>query len=886
MRSAPVLLALALAPVLAFARPYTLLIATDGDARWTQTVRAHMLPSREAHVYDFGTNTLSATLASDQWKSFLGDINDSDVVLLALGRNGMGPELTRLISETAKRGPYLGIVPVWSRDPETFRRNVGLSRKYADAATGYRVMLWREQLPADDSPVEFAKALLVDAYMWLYAIQRCGFDMSWYRDEVMMRYAKVRVREVKPVKPGELRLTPTFVSCGVDFGSPVELKDADLFVNGKRYPFPYFKAFGEHRGSVLRLQEDTDYTVEIRSEGRTVKAGSFRTWASKVPVAKTVEIDPATAKYPIVIDTAGTPDGWIRYVTKGGAPLVNGTKDATVALTNGAAYVLLEGITFRGGKGAHVVTLENTRHARIVNCEMSGWGRESRADYFRKGQYYTADGTWVNFDGAVDIGVGCVGTVIERCWIHDPISRANGWFYAHPAGPEAVTVCYPDHSTVIRWCDFTGSDDRMWNDAVEGAGNFQDDGGFNRDADVYGNFMIGSNDDSIELDGGMRNVRCFDNRFENSGCGVSIQGSMVSPVYVFDNLFSGLGAEHGVTMQTIKTSSYDRRCNGSWSYIADNIMWGDGSGLELQADGIARFNVLNNRFSGRNQRLTKTNELALAAGVVRGNTFGEMIEEKDLDASYPKRPLPFVLDRARFSGITLKDGILSANDLAFNAIHDGKGEAVKFKVVQNEVHDWFAVEPSEGTIAKGARVPFTIRLDPKRMTNRRHYRGSFLVRTPDGLSRPVSLVVDTDFVQPLRPEIPEGGFVTYRFPEKPIAVNGAKFPKTDFTFDIPKDGKYFFVFRVSAEGQTIDGPSKNPPRRELALNAQLDGGRDFAFRFPATDCPAWYHGGRMNTPVYPMKAGRHTLTIWGVPKNEFRIEGFAVTDSLGAFEPR
>ena len=144
----------------------------------------------------------------------------------------------------------------------------------------------------------------------------------------------------------------------------------------------------------------------------------------------------------------------------------------------------------------------------------------------------------------------------------------------------------------------------------------------------------------------------------------------------------------------------------------------------------------------------------------------------------------------------------------------------------------------------------------------------------------------TDFVQPLRPEIPEGGFVTYRFPEKPIAVNGTKFPKTDFTFDIPKDGKYFFVFRVSAEGQTIDGPSKNPPRRELALNAQLDGGRDFAFKFPATDYPAWYHGGRMNTPVYPMKAGRHTLTIWGVPKNEFRIEGFAVTDSLGAFEPR
>ena len=880
------LLTLALAPVLAFARPYTLIIATDGDASWTQAVRAHMQPGREAHVYDFGTNTLSATLASDRWKSFLDDINDSDVVLLALGRNGMGPELTQLISETAKRGPYLGIVPVWSRDPETFRRNVRLCQKYADAATGYRVMLWREQLPADDSPVEFAKALLVDAYMWLYAIQRCGFDMTWYRDEVMMRYAKVRVREVKPVKPGELRLTPTFVSCGVDYGSPTELKDADLFVNGRRYPFPYFRAFGEHRGSVLRLQEDADYTVEIRSSGRTVKTGSFRTWKSKVPVARTVEIDPKTATFPIPIDTSGSPDGWIRYVTKGGAPLVNETKNATIALTNGAAYVLLEGIAFRGGKGAHAVTLDHTRYVRIVNCEVSGWGRESKADYFRKGQYWTAGGACVNFDGAIDIGVGCVGTVIERCWIHDPISRANSWFYSHPAGPEAVTVSYPDHSTVIRWCDFTGSDDKMWNDAVEGAGNFQDDGGFNRDADIYGNFMIGSNDDSIELDGGMRNVRCFDNRFENSGCGVSIQGSMVSPVYVFNNLFTGLGAEHGITMQTIKTSSYDRRCNESWSYVADNVMWGDGTGLELQADGIARFNVVSNLFCGQTQRLTKTNELALAAGCIKGNRFGVEIAEKDLDASYPKRPLAFVLDCARFSGITLKDGVLSTNDIAFAAIHDGRGEAVPFKVVQNEVHDWFAVTPSEGVIAKGARVPFAIRLDPTRMTNRRHYRGSFLVRTPDGLSRPVSLVVDSDFVQPLKPEIPSGGFVTYQIPKRPIFVNGAKFPKTDFAFEVPRDGKWFFEFRVSADGQTIDGPSRNPPRRELALNAQLNGGRTFVFRFPATDYPAWYHGGRMSTPVYEMSAGRHVLTVWGCSHNEFVIEGFAVTDSPGVFDPR
>ena len=61
-----------------------------------------------------------------------------------------------------------------------------------------------------------------------------------------------------------------------------------------------------------------------------------------------------------------------------------------------------------------------------------------------------------------------------------------------------------------------------WNDAVEGAGNFSDDGGFNRDAEGYGNFLAFAADDSIELDGGMQNVRCWGNRFEGAGCGVSV----------------------------------------------------------------------------------------------------------------------------------------------------------------------------------------------------------------------------------------------------------------------------------------------------------------------------------------------------------------------------
>ena len=123
------LFTLALAPALVFARPYTLIIAADGNASWTKTVREHMLPGREAHVHDFGKNTIAETLSSCGWKEFLADINDGDVVLMALGHNGVTTELTQAVRDVAKRGPYIGIVPPWSFDAATFNRDMGLTKR-------------------------------------------------------------------------------------------------------------------------------------------------------------------------------------------------------------------------------------------------------------------------------------------------------------------------------------------------------------------------------------------------------------------------------------------------------------------------------------------------------------------------------------------------------------------------------------------------------------------------------------------------------------------------------------------------------------------------------------------------------------------------------------
>ena len=146
----------------------------------------------------------------------------------------------------------------------------------------------------------------------------------------------------------------------------------------------------------------------------------------------------------------------------------------------------------------------------------------------------------INFDGAIKIHKGSSCVVVERCYVHDPAGRTNSWRYSHPSGAEALVMYKPDHSTVVRYNDFVGGDDiHRFNDAIESLGNFDKDGGFHRDADINGNFMIFCNDDCMEMDGGQRNVRCFGNRFESSLVGVSIQGCMQSPSFLYDNVFSG-----------------------------------------------------------------------------------------------------------------------------------------------------------------------------------------------------------------------------------------------------------------------------------------------------------------------------------------------------------
>ncbi len=676
-----------------------------------------------------------------------------------------------------------------------------------------------------------------------------------------------------------LDLKPTFTCCGVEFPSsnPIDglrlewQAQGDVWKSVDDLEFPYFPTDGAYRGSIRGLSENREYSARLVAEGKIVAQGSFKTWKTSVPIARTVELSPE-GPLPIILSEKGTADGWVRYVAKDGKPLDFGEGEKTPIIIDGARYVIVEGLRILGNRARNVIDIKDSRFVRLRNCDISRWGRTGEPRFDMRGRRFDpalpAEGYGINFDGAIRIGSGAFGCVVERCWIHNPRGRANSWFYSHPAGPEAIVMERPEGSTVIRWNDFVGSDPHRFNDAVESAGNFDRDGGFNRDADIYGNFMAFCNDDCIELDGGQRNVRCYGNRFEGALCGVSVQGCMMGPSYVYDNLFSGMAEEFGSGGQTLKTGG-GKHGPDAVVFVDRNMFWGGGSGVTMM--DTLRAVMRGNVFCG-GQRIHRME--VSPSSVDADNRFGVEIPSEKLNPAYPWRPIPFTLDRARFSEIRVTGERVEPESVCVTV--RGGEKPSRFMIAKNSDFDWFDVDPSWGTVPENGNVQLTVTFRPEKMRDRRHYRGAFLVRTLPGLSRPVTLYATTDFVPPYRAE--KAGDIAVYHP----AFREGKWPPLcdgdgcgEFAFNVPKDGRYYFMVRSKGK---------------LKLKVAVDDDAPEVSRQQNADYPTW----TMLTPGrdfgnmcrhYDLAKGRHIVKIWR-ESGEPVAEGLVLTDNPLSFEPR
>ena len=699
------------------------------------------------------------------------------------------------------------------------------------------------------------------------------------------------------------------------------------------------------RGSIVNLQENTVYEVKISANGKTAATGKFTTKGALPKIAKTIVLNEKNFKGGTLTITAkGKPDGWIRYTCAPGFVLKNDRKNPLIVLKR-AKYVILDQLVLAGG-GHEAVVVNYSSNIRITRCDISGWGRpDAKQDFETLGGkygYIDAKGNLrsTNYSAGITLNYGD-NILIEKCYIHDPAGHANSWRYSHPSGPCAIFAVCP-HSTTIRYNDLVANDLGRWNDAVEGLYNFNEDGGFNRDAEIYGNFMIFCQDDNIELDGGQQNVRCFGNRFEASYCGVSIQGCMSGPCYVFNNMFVSTGDQFGNSGQNIKTSTGGSGLDAI-AYVLNNSFTGGGVGFGMNK--LLKAVVMNNAFDtsnvcnkenmkkigsvsdynvmpesaeavpGKNGKLTAPGYLNAANAVLEpaensvlrgsGAVIPNFTAEKDVNIGafqngtiLPLRPMP-VKTSVNKLNFDVKNGKAASQNFTVSVC--GKNHKSAFEVVKSTTCDWFEVTPAKGVFESGKKITFTVKVKPELMNAQHLYRGAFLLRQEDGFTRPVSVYATTEFRQKARLH-KDGDFAVYFNAEDYVSAGGKveviNDPQADggkalrmyqsknnkpfvYELTVPKAGTYHLMLRSRAGHR---------PRVQIAMDdAKLE---DAALSI----MPFWSWATARNsskTKVNPwgwkvgsftLTEGKHTLKL--LPLGWKDIDLIALTDNPASYEPR
>lgn len=407
----------------------------------------------------------------------------------------------------------------------------------------------------------------------------------------------------------QLTIKPTFESCGlyltytVDVENRVYYKESAKSEWQNAYPLVFDNVKNEFRGSIVRLSEDENYDVkvELYNKGQLFRTytESFKTWTSEPTITQTLNISSFKDANYIIDNLQGSESGWIKIVGDEVVNVLNTTNEHGIRINN-SKHVIIEGVTLIGG-GKHGFLIDGTSSSdiRIANCDVSKWGRLSTEQTI-KGVYLDADGNEINYDAGVKI-YKAKNVVIERCYIHDSKAKTNPWEgtvkvgpYAgqkfkdvHPKGSTGIFVDTAKEGIVIRYNDIIGSQTHRFNDVIENSQNGALDGGFGTNADIYGNMMIFSQDDAIEIEGAQSNVRLFNNRIEQTFCGISTAPNRQGPSYIFNNVIWNLGDEEKSQSVAVKNGGGDSHTQGrqfffnNTMYVVKNCISGVGYGSSV-----------------------------------------------------------------------------------------------------------------------------------------------------------------------------------------------------------------------------------------------------------------------------------------------------------------
>jgi len=355
---------------------------------------------------------------------------------------------------------------------------------------------------------------------------------------------------VRAPTAGKPLAVPTFHCLGLYWSPPggvaertvqvrYRVKDAPVWSDG--LPMRYNpiaetdEDLTDYRGSIVRLQPGTTYEVELKLAGTETSTRLMAsTWSERFPEGEVVRVPGGDA--PLVITEGGKPDAWKVY--DGTGATIDVQHRHNNCITVNASYVILRGFVLKGAgatnnlikKSIGAIEVVSGHDVVIEGCDISDWGRLNP----KTGYGFNGDSAVLCRNGEV------TRIVVQRCRLHHPSQDTNNWYEpkysSHPAGPQAISFFDTEGNHVLRYNECVSDPEHMFNDPIGGGANGSYRGAPGADSDIYGNLVTHAWDDGLEVEGGGRNVRVWDNYISGAANMIGNAATSIGPLYIWGNV--------------------------------------------------------------------------------------------------------------------------------------------------------------------------------------------------------------------------------------------------------------------------------------------------------------------------------------------------------------